>query len=538
MKISNIIIENYRSIQKLEIKPNKFSIFVGKNNHGKTNLFEAINWFYSSRPSKLEEQYFNKDSNNIISVEISFDNISDHDLERLSTTSKNKVRNLLSEHRRFSIKKTSEGEKTLFINGKEEELKGVDKALSELLPKLEYINSNKTLDEVGEYKVKTPIGIMLSVLNEIVEDSEEYKLFKESFSKLFDEQCNGQNSEVRQKLNELSREVETHIKRQFPNGTTVEFDIKLPEFKDLLKKFGISINDGIQTKAESKGDGMQRALVLSILQTYAKYRKEENSRINFLFLIDEAELHLHPSAQRALKEALFEISNTDQVFINTHSSVLITGSNSDQKLFKVEKIDKITYIQEVGETDKINIIFDLLGGSPSDLLLPENFLIVEGKSEYEFITKVINRFYKNEFKGIKVIPAHGDKPKQMKTYEAINKILSVITEPKEPAYAINIYKDRVVVLMDKPNQTQLANFKTLKPLKKEQVFELPVESLEKYYPKEYQRNVEEVEKTKYAKEVAEKITQQDFESNMKEIWKALQTCKSKGFNSFKQDNAA
>ena len=203
--------------------------------------------------------------------------------------------------------------------------------------------------------------------------------FKESFSKLFDEQYNDQNSKVRQKLNELSKDVETHIKKQFPNGTTVDFDIELPEFKDLLKKFGISIDDGIQTKAESKGDGMQRALVLSILQTYAKYRKKENSKIAFLFLIDEAELHLHPSAQRALKEALSEISNTDQVFINTHSSVLITGSNSDQKLFKVEKTDKITHIQEVNETDKINIVFDLLGGSPSDLLLPENFFDCRGK---------------------------------------------------------------------------------------------------------------------------------------------------------------
>ena len=162
MKIANIIIENYRSIQKSEIKPSKFSIFVGKNNHGKTNVFEAINWFYSSRPLQSEEQHFNKNSNNIISIEIFFDNISDHDLERFKTTNTNKVKDLLSEHRRFSIKKTSNGEKNLFINGKEENIKGVDRALNELLPKLEYINSSKTLDEVGEYKARNPIGIMLS----------------------------------------------------------------------------------------------------------------------------------------------------------------------------------------------------------------------------------------------------------------------------------------------------------------------------------------------------------------------------------------
>jgi len=32
----------------------------------------------------------------------------------------------------------------------------------------------------------------------------------------------------------------------------------------------------------------------------------------------------------------------------------------------------------VDKTEKPSIIFDLLGGSPSDILLPPNFLIVEG----------------------------------------------------------------------------------------------------------------------------------------------------------------
>ena len=157
-------------------------------------------------------------------------------------------------------------------------------------------------------------------------------------------------------------------------------------------------------------------------------------------------------------------------------------------------------------------------------------MIVEGKSEYEFIMEIINRFYKNEYKGIKVIPAHGDKPKQVKTYETINKTLSVIMESEEPAYAMkSIYKDRVIVLMDKPNQTQLANFKTLKSLEREQIFELPVESLEQYYPNEYQKENVKDKKVQYAKEVAKKITRQDFESNMKKIWEALQACRSKGF---------
>ncbi len=38
-----------------------------------------------------------------------------------------------------------------------------------------------------------------------------------------------------------------------------------------------------------------------------------------------------------------------------------------------------------------------LAKDPYDLLLPRNFLIVEGKSEYEFITRIIKKYYSNEY---------------------------------------------------------------------------------------------------------------------------------------------
>ncbi len=44
MRISKIVIQKFRSISDAEILPSEFSLFVGQNNHGKTNLFEAIEW--------------------------------------------------------------------------------------------------------------------------------------------------------------------------------------------------------------------------------------------------------------------------------------------------------------------------------------------------------------------------------------------------------------------------------------------------------------------------------------------------------------
>lgn len=54
MKIKKITIKGYRSIKAIELNTiNDFNIFVGQNNHGKTNIFEALEWFFNG-PRKGE----------------------------------------------------------------------------------------------------------------------------------------------------------------------------------------------------------------------------------------------------------------------------------------------------------------------------------------------------------------------------------------------------------------------------------------------------------------------------------------------------
>lgn len=97
---------------------------------------------------------------------------------------------------------------------------------------------------------------------------------------------------------ELSGKVKVHLQQQFPDCSKVSFEISEPAFDDLLKNFDTTIDDGIETPADQKGDGMQRALMLAIIKTYADHRKKTG----------EAELHLHPSAQRQLKEVLLSLA--------------------------------------------------------------------------------------------------------------------------------------------------------------------------------------------------------------------------------------
>ncbi len=277
---------------------------------------------------------------------------------------------------------------------------------------------------------------------------------------------------------------------------------------------------------------MQRAVMLSIIQAYADFRKENDIAKKFIFLIDEAELHLHPSAQRALKKALFDISiSGDQVFVNTHSSVLVADEHERQAIYKVEKVDKKTEIIKADEVMKMNIIYELLGGSPADLLLPSNFLIIEGQSEFHFLDIIIRRFYKDQFGKIKILFARGDVIEQEKRYIRVAETYIPLNNP--------IYKERVIFIFDKPNssiQTKYDKFKRLHPylIDNEHLHQLPTETLEEYYPNSWKKTKIEMNeiardegvevyklKVSYSKKVANSITQEEFEQNMTILKTAL-----------------
>jgi AAA15 family ATPase/GTPase len=74
MNVSKITVKNFRSLKNAEIVPDCFSIFVGQNNHGKTNLFEAIEWFFSGpkKGENIDEIRFNRTGSDEVSVEIEF----------------------------------------------------------------------------------------------------------------------------------------------------------------------------------------------------------------------------------------------------------------------------------------------------------------------------------------------------------------------------------------------------------------------------------------------------------------------------------
>ncbi|WP_368485115.1 ATP-dependent endonuclease [Pseudoalteromonas sp. SD03] len=530
MKITKVTINNFRSIESAVFDFNDFNVFVGQNNAGKTNLFEAVEWFFKGLPKgkSLIDLYPNRNTSKEISVEIEFEG-AQHGAENMrNETNKTKILNVLDGSNTLSVKRTSgePSKRTLTIRGVElaKNPAGFDKALNDFLPKFEYIHTKQYFDEVAKYSSKTPVGIMLSsVLEEILQDDPQYRAFRSKFDELFD----NEDSAVKVEFDKLGNSVKTHLEKQFAECTKVSFEVTSPEFDDLLKNFQTRVDDGVETYASEKGDGMQRALMLAIIQAYAEYRKNrDDAGKSFLFFIDEAELHLHPTAQRKLKNVLLELcEDLDQVFINTHSSVFVADEHPSQKIFKVEKEDSITNFKSVDTFDKPYVVFELLGGSPADLLLPRNFVIVEGPSEVELLTRVIRRFYSDK-PTIQIISAEGDTHQAKRSINAIKKAFKPLEK--------SIFEEKMVILCDAPTDKAKAGFddfiKSFKAFNdRGQIQVLEYGSLEECYPayEDWKRSEEQVsemngkKKTKLAKRVGDEITKEQFETEMPIIFKTL-----------------
>jgi hypothetical protein len=235
---------------------------------------------------------------------------------------------------------------------------------------------------------------------------------------------------------------------------------------------------------------------------------------------------LHPTAQRQLKEALGRLAdNGDQVFINTHSSVLVADEVSGQSLWKVRKDGPATLVSPIEEADKQEVVYELLGGSPADLLFPNNFLIVEGRSEEVLVGNVVRRFYADRPR-VKVVFSSGDFERQKKSMDAINIAFTPLNQTP-------VYHERLVILCDKPNEQRTKDFEKFRVAYphlevNRQLVVAPVCALEEAYPAPWKKTSDEAaklsgrDKTDLAKLVGQEITQQQFESDLSHVFQSLQ----------------
>ena len=111
MRIAKIEIKNFRSVQSTTFEPAAFNVMVGRNNHGKTNVFKAIEWFYGGKGELADIRNTSAPKDSIVEVEITFSGVQDGLKQISNADNQTKLKNILETNDTMRVKRSSEDAK-------------------------------------------------------------------------------------------------------------------------------------------------------------------------------------------------------------------------------------------------------------------------------------------------------------------------------------------------------------------------------------------------------------------------------------------
>lgn len=309
--------------------------FVGNNNCGKTTVFQAID-FVSSKKSPEDVISKGVAPDDYVSVEIelrgalleSIKTSDDKNLKKYQTVVLGAEKSQLSMSALRSSKDSFDYNKIYFLNsdGEYKNITGIDKTISALF-ETQIIWADTDAAEVTDFSKTKICGKIINAIVGNLAETEAWQNFRRSHQEAFGD---GEGSLI-SKLKPLETQVSQVMSEQY-GKTEVKFSFSLPELDNFLKTGDITLSEnGIETKSSEKGNGMQRALALSLIQIYAGLKTKDDDGAPtkpMFFLIDEPETFLHPCAQNKLLDALEAISGSSQIFLSTHSPYLLKKYNA------------------------------------------------------------------------------------------------------------------------------------------------------------------------------------------------------------------
>jgi CRISPR-associated exonuclease Cas4 len=333
MRIEKVVIHNWRSIADEEIDFEELMIFIGQNNHGKSNIISSLLFFFGTiTHSDLD---FHGSSNELF-VEITFTDLDDFDQNQfkkyLSSDTKIKVRksvnvegevayngylfapttDFLKEENISALSKREEVEKTPlkdFIPSNGRLTKDIIKAAQE-----DYTTANHANIEfkyvieqsafLGAKNVAKGIFGDVYFIPAVKNATDEFKMTGNSiFNQLFSQiigkmserneyyksartqmqaltqilnkknEQGDDNAERPTEITTLEQNLENELKKW---NTTIDIEITPPNIDDVLKvNTSVWVDDGKKTDISRKGHGLQRSLIFALIKSWAAYLKTE-----------------------------------------------------------------------------------------------------------------------------------------------------------------------------------------------------------------------------------------------------------------------
>ena len=441
MYISKAKIENFKSIKEIEIPFDKVGdsytkIFVGINESGKSNILQALSYFDVPKGEADFDQFCNQkmtdkefcdiyfsleyEDGEAESLQESINAAIDADFKiNVSISDINKNVYLGDESSKFQymynykinlpvnnlyymVSKVS-GEDTISIVddiNKTDEHKTLNETIFRKLfkPVIEqFIETHEP--SVSVWRPSKEYLLYDADLNTFKDNLESnkplYNIFKLSgyeddaaISGAINTVTSSRNRSILQsKLNDSLNE---YIGKVWSNSIDLIIEItETGKFSLLIKDKGNeNKHDRLSITARSQGAQHFLSLILSLsLETKNQERKNE------LILIDEPEVHLHPSGIRDLAKELLKIGRDNFVFLATHSPFMIDKSRKERHFIVKKDKKATTELKRIKDSDNIiddEVLREAFGIDVYRDLLNPHSLLVEGASDKILLQKALN----------------------------------------------------------------------------------------------------------------------------------------------------
>jgi len=450
MIIKKINIKNFRGIKDLqEIPLSNFTSIVGKNDAGKSIILNAIASYLNPKDYPITISDFNELGNSI-SIECHFS--SDSLKELLTSKIKSKIKKedgldeflndilfddqLILKKEIGSPKKTFDSEEILIKDFDSDDFSllytKADSELNEVLEKytidvpVEGKGRNSKLEKIkhikaycketnvptikryiaDEYKISSLLpDVELFVSDYGLEADTKFKTH--SVSEI--QEYLTKESAEEQKLAIIEKEIEVEMQKEASSVKTymkdyvsslknVELTPKIV-WKDAIKSVDVSFQfegDSKMIPMSHKGTGYRRLFMVARF----RYLAEKNKGQNIVYLIEEPETFLHPSAQEDLLGAFRDLSEDNQIMITTHSPVFVGATDINSVVLCTKNEQSIyEFAEEGNEQPFLESIIAELGVKPSFNLrdVHEKIVFVESKNDANFFNILAEKLLDRDF---------------------------------------------------------------------------------------------------------------------------------------------
>src|SRR5260370_39860100 len=345
LRLSNLSVSNFRSLQSLSMTFPELAVLVGKNDAGKSNVLAAIQLLLEGGTISPVDFY---DLAKPIIVEATLEGATPY-LPLSDTKNRSKIEDRINKQGQIRVRRTTDEAQKLGKIEIHDEAEGtfgtptgIDAPLQPFLPEVIFIGALDDVSDEVESSKKGAVGKLMGQILARVKEKVQSQLDKAytDASRLLNPQSSveeGGTNVLDTRLAEI-KDVESrishHLQEMFP-AAAAALKVNMAIAEDLFKNVEILIREGSQPAEPyyRRGHGLQRALHLSLLRSLAFYIRQETGKEvarPFVLLFEEPEACLHPDGQIKMRKALPEISTQEQVIVATHSPIIIAPDMIDR----------------------------------------------------------------------------------------------------------------------------------------------------------------------------------------------------------------